>query len=58
MESRWKKHEYFSKNREEVNFQVHRSNADNGKSSPLTSLPQRELSEGFENVNFLKNDKR
>lgn len=26
-----------------------------GLSSHMTSLPQRELSEGFENVNFLKN---
>lgn len=32
------------------------SNADNGKISHMTSLPQHELSEGFENVNFLKND--
>lgn len=29
--------------------------ADRGKSSHMTSLPQHELSEGFENVNFLKN---
>lgn len=29
-----------------------------GKSSHMTSLPQHELSEGFENVNFLKNDKK
>lgn len=36
--------------------QAHYSNADNGKSSHMTPLPQRELSEGFENVNFLKND--
>lgn len=29
---------------------------DDGESSHMTSSPQRELSEGFENVNFLKND--
>lgn len=34
------------------------SNADNGKSSHMTSLPQHELSEGSENVNFFKNDKK
>lgn len=33
----------------------HSSNADNGKSSHMNSLPPCELSESFENVNFLKN---
>lgn len=37
-----------------IQRQAQSCNADNGKSSHMTSLPQHELSEGFENVNFLK----
>lgn len=49
---KWNHAECFSQNREIK--KSHSSNADNGKSSHMTSLPQHELSEGFENVNFLK----
>lgn len=47
-----------SKQKKCFECQGHGSNADDGKSSHMTSLPQYELSEGFENVNFLKNDKK
>lgn len=62
MESCWKKRLSVLVKTEEkkksFKCQARSSNADNGKSSHMTSLPQHELSEGFENVNFLKNDKK
>lgn len=61
MELCWKKHLSalfkIEKNNLWTWHQTQSSNADHGNSSQMTSVPQHELSEGFENVNFKKRNK-
>lgn len=56
MESCWKERECFSQKQEKKELIALMQITEN----PATWLlyPKRELSEGFENVNFLKNDKK